>query len=283
MSSRPASGEPAGPLTSVMRHPVLVSVLLVLGLAAGIAVALVAPKAYTAETRVAVVPANTNAYTVAGYPVGARELAADYARWVQNRATEGSWAPPRASEVTSSPIPDSAVIRIEVAAKDPAAATAGADQVAKTLMDTVTEARAGHDPETAYKEFTSFAPKVAEARSAVQAAERAFGRASSEAARRAASDDLQKAQTELASIQLRQDAAGDLYRRLYVDIAGNSSLQVVSPAATQGNPQRTAMMRYGLMGLGAGGLLGMLTAVLLDRRRTSRPARAGREDTIGSA
>jgi len=266
-----------------MRHPVLVSVLLVLGLAAGIAVALVAPKAYTAETRVAVVPANTNAYTVAGYPVGARELAADYARWVQNRATEGSWAPPRASGVTSSPIPDSAVIRIEVAAKDPAAATAGADQVAKTLMDTVTEARAGHDPETAYKEFTSFAPKVAEARSAVQAAERAFGRASSEAARRAASDDLQKAQTELASIQLRQDAAGDLYRRLYVDIAGNSSLQVVSPAATQGNPQRTAMMRYGLMGLGAGGLLGMLTAVLLDRRRTSRPARAGREHTIGSA
>ncbi|GMA38727.1 hypothetical protein [Mobilicoccus caccae] len=279
MSARSEHGEPVGPLTSVLRHPVLVAVCMALGLALGIATAMALPTKHMAETRVAVVPANSNAYTVAGYPVGARELAADYARWVQNRATDGAWAPSGVGGVTASPIPDSAVIRIEVTAGDEQSATAGAKQIADTLMSTVAEARSGHDPEAAYKQFQDLAPQVAEARAAVQDAERAYGRATAAAARETASEQLQAAQTELAQVQLRQDAAGDLYRRLFVDAAGNSTLEVVAPAASTGDPTRSAMMRYGLIGLGAGGLLGLLVAVLLDRRRTASSRRRAEDAT----
>ncbi len=276
MSARTEPGAPVGPLTSVLRHPVLVSLCLLLGLLLGLGTAWMMPRTFMAETRVAVVPSNNNAYTIAGYPVGARELAADYARWVQNRAKDGSWAPEGVTGVTASPIPDSAVIRIETEGTTQAAATTGAEQIADTLMHTVEQAGGQHDPENAYKEFQALTPKTAEARSAVQEAERAYGSATGTAAKEAASKALAKAQTALAEAQLKQDAAGDLYRRLFVDTAGNSTLDIVAPASGQGDPLRSAMMRFGLVGLGAGGLLGLLLAVLLDRQRSSQEAGRGR-------
>lgn len=273
MSARSEYDAPVGPLTSVLRHPFLVGTCLVLGLLLGLGAAWMLPKTYTAETRVAVVPANNNAYTIAGYPVGARELAADYSRWVQNRATDGSWAPDGVTGVSASPIPDSAVIRIETEGTDQDSATKGATQVGETLMRTVKDAGAQHDPQSAYKEYQAWTPKTAEARAAVADAERAYGRATGEAARDTAGDALAKAQAALAEAQLQQDAAGDLYRKLFVDAAGNSTLEVVAPAAGHGDPLRGAMMRYGLVGLGAGGLLGLLLAVLADRRRLRRSRR----------
>ncbi len=268
-------------MTSVLRHPFLVALCLALGLALGVGTALAMPATHTAEARVAVVPADSNAYTVAGYPVGAQSLAADYARWVQNRATDGSWAPAGTSKVSASPIPDSAVIRIEVESQDRDAAVAGAEQVANTLISTVAGARSGHDPESAYKEFQSIAPKVAAARGDVSEAERVYALARGADARERASEALQKAQVALAELQLKQDAAGELYRKLFVDVAGNSTLKVVAPPAVQGDAARSGLIRYGIVGLGAGALLGLLLAVLVDRRRAGRARRRVEDPGVG--
>ncbi|GAB47018.1 hypothetical protein [Mobilicoccus pelagius] len=260
-----------GPLTSVLRHPALMAVCLVLGLLLGVGAALVMPRTYGAEARVAVVPADTSAYTIAGYPVGARELAADYSRWIRNEVAAGSWKVGDGATVAASPIPESAVIRIEAQAGSAEEATRAATQAADTLMTKVGEARKGHDPQSAYAAFTSIAPKVAAARAAASEAEteysRAVGGEKSAASVKSARARWQKAQTELAELQLKQEAAGELYRRQYVDTQGNSTLEVISPAASTGDGLRSALLRYGLLGLGAGGLLGLLLSVMRDRRR----------------
>ncbi|WP_168583470.1 YveK family protein [Gephyromycinifex aptenodytis] len=273
MSASSDHGAPVAPLSSMLRHPVVFALCLALGLLLGIGAALALPASHTAESRVAVVPANTNAYNIAGYPVGARELASDFARWVQNETTADRWTPEGVSSVSASPIPDSAVIRIEVQAGDADTAVKGAQEVAETLVATAAEAQKEHDPATAYRVFKKIAPKVAAARADLSAAEtqyaRAVGSEATAAKIKSTRNALVASQTKLAEIQLQQDAAGELYRRLYVNVAGNSSLKVISPAATQGDPGRSTMIRYGLLGLGAGGLIGLLAAVLMDRRRAN--------------
>lgn len=282
MSARTDRDAPAGPLTSALRHPVVVALCLTLGLVLGVVAALLTPTTHQAEARVAIVPANTSAYTIAGYPIGARELAADYARWVQNRAADGNWTSEGLSDVGASPIPNSAVIRIEVDGDSEDNAVAGAQHVADTLLATVAEAREGQNPEAAYADFQSIAPQVAEARGEVAAAEQTYAQAvgseASTAVQQEAQEALTQAQTALAEVQLRQDAAGDLYRRLYVDTAGNSTLEVVAPAASTGGGAGAAIARYGLLGLGAGGLAGLLAAIVLDRRRAAAKDGAARED-----
>lgn len=269
MPARTGHGEPVAPLVSLRRHPVIVTTLLLIGLLLGLGAALVVPASYKAETRVAVVPANTSAYTIAGYPLGARELAADYARWVRNRGADNSWFPSGVSDVVASPIPDSAVVRIEVEASSEDAAVAGAGKVANQLLQQVTDAKKQHDPAVAYAQFTQLSPQVAKARSEVTEAERALARATvGTPAHTQAQTRWQDAATALSEIQLRHDAAGDLYRRLYSDTAGNSNLEIVSPAESQGDPERSAFLRYGIVGLGAGGLAALLITVLMDRRRS---------------
>ncbi len=266
------------PLRSLLAHPVIAVVITLAGLAAGLVAAALLPATHTAEARLAVVSATNNAYTIPGYPLAARELAADYARWVHNRATDGQWLPQGATNVQASPIPDSAVIRVEVEAGTPDEAVAGAAQVADTLVTTVREAHAQHDPEGAYAAWRRQAPAVAAARTAVQQAETVYGRAvagnTTTAQVRAATTALQNARVRFAELELRQSAAEALYRRLYADTQGVSTLRQIAPAVTVGDPARSAFMRYGLVGAVAGGLLALVCAVLLDRRR-ARPAAHG--------
>ncbi|MDO5627797.1 MAG: hypothetical protein Q4G43_05680 [Mobilicoccus sp.] len=276
MSSRSDSPAPVAPLASVMRHKILVSILVALGAAIGVGLALLNPPPYLAEARVAVVPANTNAYSIAGYPLGARELAGDYARWVQNHGSDGEWVPEGVSAVTASPIPDSAVIRLEVEAATEEEARSGVEHVAQTLMQQVEEAGAQHDPERAYAQFEELSPQVASARATAAASENAYNRAVGAGAAVAQQNQLRQAWEDdlaaLAQLQLRQDAVGQLYRQLYTDTAGNSNLELVAPAASQGNPMGAAMARYGVVGAGAGGLLALLLVVMMDRRSPRRAA-----------
>lgn len=298
---------PRSPLRSLAAHPVIAFVLTALGLGAGAAAGYTLPVTYTGEARLAVVSATNNAYTIPGYPLAARELASDYARWVQNRSSDGQWSPAGSTAVSASPIPDSAVIRIEVQAGSPAEAVNGADEVAQTLVSTVSQAQSRHDPQRAYEDYRRQAPAVAQARAAVQQAEsahsRALGAEHTAARVEAAARVLQQARVRLAELELRQNAAGDLYRRLYADAQGASTLQIISPGAQVGTPQRTTTTRFGVLGAALGCFLAMLIAVARDRRarrkaassaapaaaergqdhpqgavRTSRPARPVRAD-----
>lgn len=262
------------PLRSLVAHPLIVLLLVSLGAAGGIMVARAMPLTYTAEARLAVVSATNNAYSIPGYPLAARELASDYSRWVQNNAAGGTWSPPGAVSVSASPIPESAVIRVEVSARTPEQATQGAQQVSATLLRTVAEAQQRHDPERAFADFSKQAPGVALARAKVQEDETAYSRLvgakAPPAQIRAAATTLRTARVALAELELRMNAAASLYQRLYVDTQGASTLKQIVPAALVGSPERTALMRFGVLGAAGGLLCALLVVVPLDRRRGRR-------------
>lgn len=270
-----APGDTApGPLTSLARHWLLTLVLAALGLGLGLSVAVLTPVTYTASARLAVAPNTNNAYTIPGFPQAARDLAADYARWVQNNATDATWRPAGVTAVSSSPIPESGVILIETQAGDAQAAVTGAQQVADRLAAVVNEAQTSRDPRRAYTNFANMAPKVAAAEAKVSDAESSLGRLmgsrASASSQKAARDALVKARTELSLIQLQQSANSELYRRLYADTTGISQLKVIAPAAEAGDDRRSLLQRWGLLGLAGGLGLALVVATGLDRLRTRR-------------
>ncbi len=280
---------PRSPLRSLVSHPILSVGLLIAGVLAGMTVGRYLPVTYTAEARLAVVSATNNAYSIPGYPLAARQLASDYSRWVQNNATGGVWSPAGAVSVSASPIPDSAVIRVEVGARSQEEATRGAEKVSAALVKTVAEAQLEHDPTRAFEDFSRHAPTVALARAETQQAETAYNRAvgarASAAQQRALSTALQASRVKLAELELKQSAAAALYQRLYTDTSGASTLKQIVAAAAVGSPERTALARYGLLGGAVGLFLALLIAVAIDRRRDRRrpghPAERAEFDDTG--
>lgn len=260
-----------GPVASFARHWLLLLVCTTLGLALGLVAAAALPRSHGAQARVAVVADTNSAYSIAGYPLAARELAADYARWVQNNASGGTWAPAGVTQVDASPVPDSTTILIETQGESPEAAVAGVDEVAQALVAEATQAQGVRDPQAAYQAFVDLMPQVAAARTKLELAQTAYDRAvgsgAGAATIRARRATLQEAQVELGTIELRSGAAGDRYRRLYADTSGVSSLRLISPATATGDGAASAFARLGVVGAGSGFLLGAAISVLRDRRR----------------
>lgn len=264
---------PLSPLGSMRGHWVSSLLLAVLGLAVGIGTALVLPVTYSAEARLAVAPDRNSAYTIAGFPLAATELAANYARWVQNHAADGSWKPEGVDDVVASPIPESAIVRIETVSGDEAAAVRGANEVAQRLETVVQQAQGRNNPDNAYSAFQERSAEVARAETAVDAAEAAYQRAlagnGSVATTRAA---LESARAEYSQLKLAQDADADLYRRLYSDPQGITQLQRIGEASSLGDDRDSLVQRGAVVGLFGGLALALLVSVMADRRRGRRSA-----------
>lgn len=274
-TSTPVVAAPAqrSPLASLLRHWLSSLVLIALGLAAGLGLAATIPVEHRAATRLAIVPASTSAYGIPGYPQGARELAADYARWVQNTVGVEE-LPEGATEATATPVPETAVIVVEGRGTSPEAARAAARQTSSALTSKVGEALALRDPQEAYDRFVALQPKVAKAQADVDRAQtrlsRAEGADASNATIAAAEKALTSARNTYAELSLRQNAQADTYRRLLGDTQGNSKLTVVAPVADAGNDRNALFARWGLVGLGLGYLVAQILAVLRDRRGVVR-------------
>lgn len=262
------------PTRAMARHWLLTTLLAVLGLVAGVALALALPRTYTAEARLAVAPERNSAYTISGFPLAATELAANYARWVQNNASSGTWHPEGVTSVQASPIPDTAIVRIEVTAPDEQKAVAGADAVAAQLEKVVGEAQGQNNPENAYKEFQKRAAEVAAAHSDVTAAESAYNRALvGQGSTAETKRTLDAAVAKESQLQLRQDGDGDLYRRLYSDPQGISLLRRVGEASSLGSNVKANVQRGGVAGLALGLVLALPLSMLVERRRLRRSHR----------
>lgn len=256
--SQPTSASRPSALKPIARHPWIALLLVAAMGLVGAAIGWSAPVVHKAEARLSVGPASNSAYVISGYPLAARDLAANYSRFVQNNTSDPTWVPAGVSEVGASPIPDSSVVRIEATATDPALATAGAKQVATRLVDVVGEQQAKNDPELVFAQFEKMAPQVAVAQAKVENAKNDRAR--------------QEARTGLATLQLRRDAYGERYRRLFSDPQVVSRLQVIQPARIVSNSKSATVARWSMVGLGAGAVLALLATTVLDRRR--RTARA---------
>jgi hypothetical protein len=292
-----ASRKPT-PLAALRRHVGLSILLVAVCVAAALAWVSTQPRSYTAEARLAVTGAGLSGETIGSFAVASQELAADYARYVNNAEEQSALEDKlgvddgSVSEVAASPIPDSNVVRIEVRSKDERTAVAAARQVGDALIARVND-RTKIETEAAetLAQYTALSQQVADAQQAADATklavDQAIGRVSSgfprpdddvNALRTAAS----QAASNLAILTVQQEALGQRYQDLTTQTGITANLEVVHEATSKGDDLVVQMQRFGLAGLAAGALLALWLATSLEKRRRrtlAAPARSSAPPT----
>lgn len=268
-------------MVALRRHKWLTALLVLIGIAGGIGLAMVRPTIYTAETRLAVAGGNLTAEAVPGFALASQQMAANYARYVDNAEEQGALEsklgvrPQTVTEVVASPIPDSNVLRIEISSKDSSAATRAAAAVAASLMQKVADSAGASDAAAAetLQEFTDMSTKVS--------AQKVVADAAAEAARAAAAQPAAKleqlqtaaaeAATQLSILEVQQDALSQKYRNEVSSGTGDAvRLTVVEDAVVSGDDRLARLQQFGLAGAVLGALAALVLAVLRERRRSRR-------------
>jgi hypothetical protein len=281
------SGVSESPLQTLRRHRVPAVIIVIACTAASLGIATTRPSTYSAEARLAVDGAKLSSQAVPGFALASQELAANYARYVNNAGTqtdlESAIDAPKGSveDVAASPIPQSNVVRIEVAAGDPDVAVAAAAAVSDRLLKQVNESTVSEEAASAaLEEFTAVSQQVASAEQAAAAAQNAVDRAVAGEVgdvgvlRQAAANSG----AELAILEIQQQALGEQYRALVAENHGTASqLTVVQAATSTGDDLLNRLQQFGLAGLVAGALLALLGASLLERRRRAAADRGDAE------
>ncbi len=233
---------------------------------------------YTAEARVAVGAGSLSTQAIPGFPNAARDLAANYARWINQSGVASLKLPPGVAAF-GSPVPDSNVIRIEAKSTDQAAAVKAAGDVATTLIASVTEMQGQNSPAQLMKEIeaksTELSKADANAKTAQAALNSAIGRGDSTAAISRLGDRYAQAASTYDRLKVQQDARNERYRRLVSQSSTDADLTVVRAAAVSGTDRSGRLQRFGLIGFVLGAVLSLLLATVLDRRRRPVPAQRG--------
>lgn len=276
--AEPFTRATAGPLTAWRRHWVVGVVAALLGAALGAAAAFVVPVTYTAEARVAVGSGDLTSGAIAGFPVAASQLASNYARYVNDRGVAATDVPENVT-LSASQIPESNVIRVEAESADPAAARAAANSAAQTLVDTVNDSgRATADD--VYADFQEAAKDDAAAQTGLAAAQhdldKLLGKDNpSKADVKDARDKVTEAATKAADTGARANAIKQRYTNLIAGSSTAANLLLIRTADSLESNRTSMLARLGLAGLAVGAALGLVVAVVLERRRSRRSAPDG--------
>lgn len=247
--------------------------------ALGAGAGFLAPVTWTAESRVAVGSGDLTSAAIAGFPLAASQLASNYARYVNDTGVAGSPVPGNV-ELSASQIPDSNVVRIEATSADPDAAKAAANDTAQKLIDLVNNN--GNEPaDKVYEAFTKAAEDDAAADSDVADAQhtldKLLGRTdASKAAIRSAREKVAEASAKAAETGLLSDALRQKYTSMVAGANTSAKLQLARTADSISSNRTSLATRFGLLGLAAGAVLGLLIAIGLDRRRVARGVRTAR-------
>lgn len=271
------SNERLSPIRAMRRHVTITVLLVLVGAAAGVGLALLRPTVYTAEARLAVGGnAGLAAEAVPGYALASQQLAANYARYVNNAQGQASLEkqlgirPGIVQTVSASPIPESNIVRIEVTARLAGTAKDAASAVATSLVQQVNDtSRTSSAAEATLAEYTKISGQVAVAQQASDAAKAALARAV--AAGTADAEPLAKASTDaaaqLAILGVQQEALADKYRNQVSSLSsGAANLISVEDPAVTGDSRAATMQQFGLAGVVVGFLVALLVAVGLERR-----------------
>jgi hypothetical protein len=280
------STERVVPLIALRRHKKVSALVVAVATAGGLGLALAWPTNYTAETRLAVGGTNLAATAVPGFALAAQEMAANYARYVNNAdeqpGLESALGVPDGTvqEVSASPIPASNVVRIEVVARDAGAATSAAAAVAESLIGQVNGSTDAEDEAAAtLAEYTDISDQVSTAEQAADAA----GKAVSQAAGQPGADlgSLREAAAQAAAqleiLKIQQQALGQKYRaQVEATSERAADLALVQPAVSTGSNLLPNLERFGLAGAVMGAGLALALSMNLERRRARDgiPARA---------
>lgn len=271
---------PASPLGSLRRHWLSALLTVVLAAILGIGAALTRPTTYTGEARLAIGKGAMSALNIPGYPTAAKEMAANYSRWVTDQGVSGIKPPEGTSSLAASPIPESSIIRIEAKATKPDVAVTASQLAADSLVKEVNKARSENDPAEVMKDIVAHAPDLSKAQAGAAGNLGKYNRdlANSASAAVIAADleEYAKTDTVRAQLQAEQDARLDKYRRLVSQNSTEADLRPIGQGAQiVGNDRSGTLQRGAMLGLGAGALFALLITSWLDRRRPE-PAGAHR-------
>jgi hypothetical protein len=269
--SVPPTDMPRGPLAALLRRWYLVLPLVVLGVLAGARSATAHGVSYTAEARLVVGSEELAAYEVPGYAAASEQLAANYSRYLGLQQQQGRLEVTLAGlsgvrSLVATPIPDSSVIRVAVAADDETTAERAADLVAKYLRDLVNR-DGGGDTGQQLADYSRLSAAVGRARAAQQQASALLGRAvatGKDASVPAYSSRLAQAERDLAVASIQQTAVANRYYS--ITSTGTNQLRVLGPATPTGDDGRSREERYMVLGLVVGLALALAASLLIERR-----------------
>lgn len=237
---------------SLSRGFALYALIVITGLVVGAIWFALTPATYTGEYRIAIGQSTVSAAQVPGYTTAEAQLASNYARLLQDNASERTAvAPPGSSvkSVTASPIPGSSVIRVEAQASSAFAASESAKTAASRLKKTI-EAANG-DVSTAAQDFRNAYTAYISAKAAAEAA---TNKASAllaqlgpkDPAYLAAAKEVQQTASQEALLNLKQLSLGNSYQTAFAN-AKNASVSLVgAPGPAKSDVKSVAEKAFGV-------------------------------------
>ncbi len=279
-SASPRRSSPLGALRQRWRLAVLVAGA---GLLIGVAVGASRGASYTAEARVGVGTGSLAATSVAGYSLGAEEIAADYARSVTTDSSKDTLSTALGSSVTgisavnASPIPSSAIIRVDVTASSSALALRAAADVTTAFVSSINAAVDGTSASSVLKQYVDIEQQLLPLQNTQTAQRNALSRAQADgtdAAVAAAENALNATTLQVNSLGTQAAALNVKYQTLVSQPQTENGLRPVQSAYLVGSNRHSLIERWGLIGLVLGGLLALAIAAWADSRQVRR--RAGR-------
>ena len=253
---------------------------------AGAWLASMAPTTYTAEVRLVVGGQALDAQTVPGFVFASQELAATYARYVDEASATGQLeqqvgvaTADSITSITASPIPESSVIVIQVEGVVATDVQESAQAVADALVQQVASSAGEDDITAALAEFEQLSIEAAQMEVDLQLLREQLGAVSAVAE----PTPVQVTQAEglraqvaaadagLDVVQLRQEAAGDRYNELSSE--SSASLSVIRPAEVVTDDATTRLIVWSIGGVLA--VLLVFLAVFGFPRRSRTPAWGG--------
>lgn len=244
-----------GVLAPVRNHKKLVAAVTLAGLVLGLLIALLIPQRFTGEARVAVGAGTLTTSAIAGYPLAAQDLAANYARYINDTGLAGHPVP-EGVKLTASPIPESNVIRIEAESRNRTEAELAAKDVAETLVRVVNSADGVDAAGETGGNLAAVAREWGEAYADVQTIEAQIRQGGGSSALR---DRLAEAKTRESIAQAKLEV---------VNATQLTDLLVVTEPGPATSDRWSHMQQFGLIGL----VLGFLVGLVLAHRRDARTA-----------
>lgn len=276
--AEPFTQAAAGPLAAWRHHWILGVVAALLGAALGVGAAFAIPVTYTAEARVAVGAGDLTSGAIAGFPVAASQLASNYARYVNDRGVAATDLPENVT-LSASQIPESNVIRIEVESADAEAARSAANKAAQLLVDAVNGSGKSSATDVA-ADFEKAAKDDAAAQTDLAAAQHDLDQElgknkPSKSKVKSLRSDVTDATAKADNTALTANALRQRYTNLIASGSTAANLQLIRTAEGLESNRTSLLARLGLAGLAAGAAVGLIMAVMIERRQIRSGNRRG--------
>lgn len=266
----PRATKVATPMEALRKHWRLAAVVTLAFTLLGVLAGVSREAVYTAEMRLAVGAGQLSTLSVPGFPTASEDLASSYARWVTTVGVGEMSLPDGALSLSASPIPESNVIRIEGTSRDSDVALETTETAAAALQDEINTVRTGNDPEELLTQIRDLSAEELRLDLAVNRARGAYEAALEEDAPNTEDlyDTYVQQETSRNETKLQKEAMEARYLRVVADKTTEADLRTIGQGAVvTGNDKASTIQKMGLLGFGAGGILSLIGATILERRR----------------